>query len=341
MKTVVNVALATLVLAVFMATPALAQPSNKQWTFEAEALFLHRNATKGVAISTAGTSVVLGTSDLKFGFEPGVRFTLGFHPDPSNSLELVYFGLHNWSDRAKRTCPLGDSNSTGQSDDCLFPVFADGDADPPSGSIGSFTHAFQHSIRYQSKLHNVELNYKRHFSPWGNLHPSLLVGLRYVSVPERFNFLSVDDDGDTCPGGGDCGIYNIRTKNHLFGVQFGGVGTYRFGPSFDLGLRVKAGLFANWAKQRSRVLNESSSDTFNGSNSRTGAAGVADAGLFATWNFTPNIALTGGYQVLYVTGLALAPEQFATSPTTNATSQLNNSGSTFYHGPSVGLKVSW
>ena len=50
---------------------------------------------------------------------------------------------------------------------------------------------------------------------------------------------------------------------------------------------------------------------------------------------------TAGYQILYVAGLALAPEQMATSNTKGADSQLDRSGSAFYHGPSVGAKVSW
>src|SRR3990170_4547352 len=332
MRTFTKVALAAFILSLTAATQApAAQPSNKQWTFETEALFLHRNQTRGVPTSRLTTTddrVVLGTNDLRFGFRPGARFTLGYHPDPNNTVELVYFGLHNFSDRAKVTSSSED----------LQPVFEDGSFK----DIDDFEDAFQHKIKYQSRLHNAEFNYKRHFSPWGMLHPSLLIGFRYLSVPEKFSLFTADSG----PPPSDPGKYNIKTTNHLIGVQLGGVGTYRFNPSFDLGLRFNAGLFANIAKQRSHLVNDlddipDSDDIEKKSKSRTNAAGVAEAGLFATWNFNPNIALTAGYQILYLAGLALAPEQLASCNCQGAFSQLDTSGSAFYHGPSVGLKVSW
>jgi len=340
MRIFTKVALAAFVLSLVAATQALAaQPSNKQWTFETEALFLKRNQTRGVPTSVSSTTsddrVLLGTNDLRFGFRPGARFTLGYHPDPMNTFEVVYFGLHNFSDKAKVTCPLATDPSDSN---CIDPVFEDGSFK----STGDFEDAFQHKIKYESRLHNVELNYKRHFSPWGNLHPSLLIGFRYLSVPEKFTLFTADSG----PPPSDPGKYNIKTTNYLFGLQLGGVGTYRFNPSFDLGLRFKAGLFANIAKQRTNFVNDlddspDSDDIEKTSKRRTNAAGVADAGLFATWNFNPNIALTAGYQILYVAGLALAPEQLASTNSVGAFSQLDTSGSAFYHGPSVGLKVSW
>jgi len=333
MRTLTKLALAAFILSLTAATQALAaQPSHNQWTFETEALFLHRNQTRGVPTSRLTTTddrVVLGTNDLRFGFRPGARFTLGYHPDPMNTFEVIYFGLHNFSDRAKVT----------SSDEDLDPVFEDGGFK----DLDAFEDAFAHKIKYESRLHNVELNYKRHFSPWGNLHPSLLIGFRYLSVPEKFTLFAWDNGP---PAACDCGNYDIKTTNYLFGLQLGGVGTYRFNPSFDLGLRFKAGLFANFAKQRTNFVNDlddepSDDDIVKKRERRTTAAGVADAGLFATWNFNPNIALTAGYQILYIAGLALAPEQLASSNAQGAYSQLDTSGSAFYHGPSVGLKVSW
>ena len=97
MKTAIKLTLAVLVLVLFMASPTqAAQPAQTmQWTFEAEALILHRNQSKGVPVvrTTTGSRLLLGTNNLNFGFRPGARFTLGFHPDPNNTVELLYFGL--------------------------------------------------------------------------------------------------------------------------------------------------------------------------------------------------------------------------------------------------------
>ena len=344
MKTSLKMALMALAAALFVASPTLvqaAQPQQQQWTFETEALFLHRNQTKGVpvAITTGTARTVLGTNDIKFGFRPGVRFTLGYHPDPNNTVELVYFGLQKWTAKASTNC-----DKLGESSPCLAAVFSQASPSSSSGfydfeDFGAINNPAEAArIKYQSKLHNVELNYKRHFAPWGNFIPTLLVGLRYMSVPERFGIAMFGEDGDLS----DRADYKIKSKNHLFGVQVGGDGTYRMG-SVDLSLRAKAGLFANWAKQitSGSETSEGFSDSFRGSKSEAGAAGVGEAGLFATWNLHPNVALTAGYQILYIAGLALAPEQMATSNSQGAISQLDKSGSAFYHGPSVGVKVSW
>ena len=344
MKTYFKVALVAMVGTLFTASLALAQQAQqqKQWTFDAEALFLHRNATKGVpVVKTTDTSrLVLGTNNLKFGFRPGARFTLGYHPDPSNTVEAVYFGLQQFRASASARCP---------SNNCLTTVFAENGSgffnfDDISDGVSEGSPLIR--IKYESRLHNVELNYKHHFSPWGNFTPTLLTGFRFMSVPERFNITAVGED---CCIGSSPSIadYKIKTTNYLFGVQIGGDGTYRFGPSFDVGLRAKVGLFANRARQRTQYCsvdsppNDCSDENFRGRSSRTGAAGVAEAGLFATWNLHQNVALTAGYQILYIAGLALAPEQMATSNSQGALSQLNNSGSAFYHGPSVGVKVGW
>ena len=348
MKTAIKLTLAVLVLALFMASPTqAAQPGQTmQWTFEAEALILHRNQSRGVpVVRTTGTArIVLGTNNLNFGFRPGARFTLGFHPDPNNTVEAVYFGLHKFRDRATAKC---------LSDNCLTTVFAEGPGffnfdDIADDDLDEGSPLIR--ISYESRLHNVELNYKRHFMPWGNFTPTLLAGFRFVSVPERFNITAIGED--CCLGSSpSIASYKVETTNHLFGLQLGGDGVYRMGP-VDITLKAKAGLFANRARQSTRYCsvdsppNDCSDEHFKGSRRETGAAGVADGGLYVTWNVIQNLALTAGYQIFYVAGLALAPEQMITSDSTSSNtkhdiSKLNNSGSAFYHGPSVGARVSW
>ena len=353
MRSLIKLALAVFILSLFAATQARAAETQKpkEWTFETEALILHRNQNIRKGLGTAeghrpGTgpatnvnSTVIGAKDLKFGFRPGARFTLGYHPDPMNTFEVVYFGLQQWSASKKTDCArlraFRESNEGFT--DCLNAFFVRPEAeqtypDPFNEILPEFNGVDAMRIKYESRLHNVELNYKRHFTPWGNFVPTLLAGFRFISVPERFK-LAVNDLTWS-----DFGAYKIHTTNYLFGVQIGGDGAYRFGPSFELGLRAKVGLFANAAKQTSKVCESTESC---GSDKKSGAApaGVGEAGLFGTWNMHPNVALTAGYQVLYVIGLALAPDQMASSSNPGALSSLDTRGSIFYHGPSVGVKV--
>lgn len=352
MRVLGKLALAAFVLSLFATAQATAgQSEASKFTFETEALFLHRNMGKnvGVSVTTNTHSQVLGTKNLDFGFRPGARFTLGYHPDPSNSVELSYFGLHNYSSSKSATCFDRITNEP-----CIGAVFGNtngwydweefGDPDPTNGA-----GAIYNKIKYESRLHNVELNYKRHLSAIGNFLPTLLFGFRYMSVPEKFSIFANGEDENNGPVAICClSRMDIQTENRLVGLQVGGDGTYRMG-SVDFALKAKAGVFVNWASQRTggfaiecqgNALG-GACEGFQGHKSNSGAAGVGEGGLFATWNVHRNVALTGGYQVLYIGGLALAPENMPTVNARNAIGQINNSGSAFYHGPSIGVKVSF
>jgi len=102
---------------------------------------------------------------------------------------------------------------------CLETVFDD----QSFVSDGDFRDAFQHTITYKSRIHNVELDYNRCLSPWGNLFPSLIAGLRCMNVGERFILFSADGN----PPPTDFGKYTIKTTNHLLGLRLGADAIYR------------------------------------------------------------------------------------------------------------------
>jgi hypothetical protein len=142
---------------------------------------------------------------------------------------------------------------------------------------------------------------------------------------------------------------NLRATNHLNGVQVTSDFLLFESDYFELGAFGKAGVFHNFASGR---LNESYTDTLNDSASYTRtlssskqvASFLGQAGLTGRIFLRENVRLFGSYEALYLSGLALAPDQMrgiSTTVTPAATLDLRTQGSVFIHGGRVGVEILW
>ncbi len=102
----------------------------------------------------------------------------------------------------------------------------------------------------------------------------------------------------------------------------------------------KLGLMANIIHLHESNLNSSGNLTgspsgffpYDVSATRTGLAGVLDFSAVASYQVRPNFVFRAGYQLLYVPGVALAPNQL---------DGLVHQDGLFLHGPTAGLEVRW
>ncbi|MER3414879.1 MAG: hypothetical protein C4297_01525 [Gemmataceae bacterium] len=299
----------------------------------AEVLWLRRTDSRRENLTFNDTPAFLLSSDQgEFDWEIGGRFLVGMFLDNNNSLEAMYFGLQTWGKSAFVT----NINETLQ---------------PYWGQFGvrgglddsAFTDAFAHGFQYESRLHNGEINLRH----WYNSCLSTLAGIRYLNVRDKFWFGSLDDIS-AVPFGPCSGLYEVRTKNNLLGLQLGADAAYPLlCDTLRVGVRGKTGLFLNFAEQSSRFLNIPTEGEGRTTDERTDEdgvrlAGVIEVGAYATYWITKNIAIRGGYDLIYVAGLALAPENLDNSPLPlNARRNLKDNGDIIYHGPSVGIEVRW
>lgn len=303
------------------------------WLYgSAEALWLRRTGSRTENLTFDDTPVfVFSTGAGAFDYEIGARFLVGMMLDRDTGLEFLYFGFHDWRTAAR----VQNVNET------LQPYWGQ------FGVVGglddtSFTDAFEHGFVYGSRLHNFELNVRH----WYNPYLSTLAGFRYVYIRDKFAFHSLDDNA-TVPFGPGFGLYQVNTKNHLLGLQVGADASYPILDNLLVGVRGKSGLFINSAKQSSRFYN----NPIHGQGPITDAitdaddirpAGIIEVGAYITYWVTPNIAVRGGYDLIYVAGVALAPENLDNSPLPlNARTTLKNNGDIAYHGPSVGIEFRW
>jgi hypothetical protein len=270
--------------------------------------------------SRAGATV-LSTNNLDFDYDPGFRVTLQLLAGPGTNLEATYFGTFHWSTSAQVNGP-GNLNSI------------------PFAGFAETSNSTQQSIGYGSELNSAELNLRRRWiSPNCRVHTSLLMGARYVSLEENFRYITQNNT--------DSLNYLVSTSNDLIGFQLGGDLNVCVTPRFKFGGEFKAGIFGNDARQTTTInttpaLMNNLPDSTREFRSQNNVSFVGEAGGFMLYHVSPRCTIRGGYQVVLVEGVALAPNNFNSNPNFgNRPVTVHDGGQAFYHGATGGFELSW
>ncbi|MFZ5832497.1 MAG: hypothetical protein ACOY3P_20615 [Planctomycetota bacterium] len=292
------------------------------------------------------------TFDIAAGYDVTITRWLG--RDSSNRdqfFEFTYWGMNHWDESnsvsGKR---VQDSTATDFEWGSLFSAF--------DSSIGGFNRADMHSLQYASELHNFEWNLR--FAPRGRndrlvLHPdgqwrrecqpgcyvSYLAGVRFVSLDESSHFSSrgvIDDDGALSSIAGD---YDVFSQNDMLGVQGGIDVTWRRCRA-DWGVRAKGAALVNWSQQLSAIGTSDPifvdlSDVLEASDDE--AAFIAEVQFHASYRLRPNLIVSARYDLMWMFGMALAPEQmvFETDPV----ARVDSDGEIFINGLTLAAEVTW
>ncbi len=318
----------------------------------------------------SGFVPVMNTAHLMPGLAAGYEGTIGRYlgRDTENRdhfVEFTYFGMNEWTaskpvtgsrivDSGGIIVPPGATISFGT----LFSMF-------PS-EVRGFNRADLHTMDYRSELQNFELNaritprgkadrlvlhsggkWRRECNPGDYL--SYVFGLRYLSLDEDFAFRS---RGELVETGGSgtrvipiSGDYLIRTHNDLVGFQIGADYTFRR-CKWSWGFRSKVGPFINLSDQISDVTTDAAGDPFTtlpnlNRHSRDIAdemAIIGDVGLMVTYKLRPNCLVRVSYDLLFVAGVALAPDQLDFNLSSPTTDNINRNGTLFGQGVSLGME---
>lgn len=295
-----------------------------RWYVQADALWLKRSksANHNLTFERSSQAFILDTDDLKFDLQAGTRLTIGEYISDRTAVEFTFFGFHDWNAHAA-TPNLGDQSLSAYWDP------SPGGGDGPFAANSFRSSAFQ-SASYSSRAYSWELGLRRWVSPVG----SVLVGFRYANVDEEFSLDVLRRNGSS-----DTGSYRIKTDNDLVGLQIGGE-YMRLAPAdrVKIALMGKAGLYINFHEQESRLFDARApaiDDTR--SNSSTGLASIFEFGIIATYKLSEHIMLRGGYQHIFFTGLALAPDQLDSNPTLrNSRLSVSDTSSLHLQGPFIG-----
>ncbi|MFM8415318.1 MAG: BBP7 family outer membrane beta-barrel protein [Planctomycetota bacterium] len=307
-------------------------PAEPLWTSYAlaDALFWQRDnqaANRPLAITVGDGATVLRTSDLQFPVAAGVRTFYGQRSPEDGGWEVGYFGLYGQT----------ATNIQGTIPPNYIQL-----PDPLGGNLtedGEFVTA-----KYSSVLNSAEVNLFATDSDWFT-NPSgwdtldWLAGFRYVGVEEdavlATDCCRMGDEFFTIP-------YRARTRNNMFGAQLGVRGR-RAWERWAVEGWAKAALMGVAQEQIQDQLVDYTGFVQRPALSRSGGevGFVGDLTMSAIYRITDVWGIRAGYSLLWLEGLALAPDQFDFSTNAGAGTQLVNSSGIFYHGANLGLEARW
>lgn len=192
------------------------------------------------------------------------------------------------------------------------------------------------SVSYDSRLHVADMNYVRYCG-----QAALLLGVRYVYEAEEFNLLAQDLSAPRVFG---VGQYLITTRNNLFAPQVGARYTEPLSSRAWASATIKTALGINDAREHHFLADNL------GSNQAvvirdfhphfTSTAFVGQLEFMAYWNVAGPVYLRAGYEMLWIEGIALAPDQFDTRTRPDSGSRIIP-GNLFAHGLVTGVELRW
>lgn len=273
------------------------------WTIRGEALIWDRVGGGGVAL--VGAPVALNSSDLDIAWRAGFRVAAIRHGifDSCWDLEVAYFGIDGWS--ATQLLADADNFLT------LPPIFVGG--------------VVPNTVTYTSSLHSFEVNGRRAYSEYA----SWFVGFRALQIDEQ---LASDFGG--------VATFSTSTLNQLYGAQLGLDVQFWEGPCWYMNAVGKAGIFGNSADVTTTTAGVGGALPLIALTGNQ-TSFVGELGLNANYRYSERFTLIAGYNLLWVTGVALAPDQLAAVNIATGAGAPDTNGSLFYHGVNLGAQYTW
>jgi hypothetical protein len=295
-------------------------PCGPCWTFTAEALALQRNSTRSQLLFVPIIPIVapggltpppltpdpLDAVNMNFGVAYGPKLSAIRHDVCGYDLEVAYFqfdGFTAGGELPGMSRMVADMTSIG-------PLVTDG------------------MNRYVSALYSGELNVRRQWTDC----LTVLAGFRMVELDEHYRGGGVDVITPT-----QVDSLFTNTFNHLYGGQIGvEAQVFNHGGPLQINGLCKAGVFGNAAQQNYQLFANAAVPLC--ANSCSQVSFLGETGLVATYALSKHLALRGSLDAMWLSGVALAPEQIGSVNLHRQTDVVNSSGYVFYYGGGVGLE---
>jgi hypothetical protein len=227
-------------------------------------------------------------------------------------------------------------------------------ADPLALLVSDFNDRDSARATYASTLNSAEANlfsriddggFGRHApQPWrrcdGYCRGTMdwLAGFRWAGLEEA-STLTLDGGGIPVTGG-----YAVRSSTQLFGAQLGGRGRMEW----------ERWAIEGWAKAAlcGAAVNQSQSPIVDAvvpdppirdaqASAEGGVGFIGDLNATLVYRLTETWGLRAGYNLIWLSGVALAPNQFDFGAETTSGSDLHGGAGLFLHGASLGLEARW
>jgi hypothetical protein len=307
------------------------------WTSYAltDALFWGRDnqaADQPLVVSQDSGQPLINAQDLQFPFSAGVRAFYGQRAPNRGGWEIGYFGVYGQSATQYLAVPPPDFIQVPEPLGSL--LTADGE------SV---------TVKYNSVINSAEANLFSTRNEWREPTGSWrtvdwLLGFRYLGVEEQASILMDGCVKDGCSAGDSVTSvpYEASTRNNLFGAQIGNRTRWTW-ENWAFEGWAKAGLFGNAQKQIQAPLYDYTGFQLREGQSATGGqvAFVGDINTSIVYRLTDVWGIRAGYNLIWIDGLALAPNQFDFTTDDGSGSRLAQGGGIFMHGANLGLEARW
>ncbi|QDS87466.1 hypothetical protein EC9_16440 [Rosistilla ulvae] len=274
-----------------------------RWSFGAKALFLERVDDDNRIFW--GPNGNFDSNEFDLGFQAGYELNGRYNLDACTALTVRWMSVDQWSESHRDL--VGPASVAVLN--VPLPV-----AFPDVTSIEGV---------HTSDLHSLELGISR------RLTESLrfTTGLRYLEIDDRIGF--------GFESGGTPTSIDTAAQNRLYGGQVGLESNLFRRGNWSLDGFSQVGLFGNAAKQS--TLYDTGIAQARDAGNRGKLSFLAELGLNARRSLTSQLDFVAGYQVMWVTSVAVASDELVHSNFL-APHGVDASDSVFYHGATVGLE---
>jgi hypothetical protein len=318
------------------AVPRSIDEAETYWIFDV--VFLQRdNQSTDQILASIPPDALITTGEPQFAVQPGIRLFRGQVDDRGRGWEIGYLGVWNM---------FADVEKGGNAD-------ING-GDPLSFLVDGFDGRSLARATYRSTLNTAELNLLARgccggFSPasrfpWERCRTyrrgsfDWLAGFRWAGLDEA---AGLELAGGNYPGPS---FYDIRSSTNFFGGQLGGRGRMEW-DRWGVDGWAKAALAGTAMSQSAdpigSVFVPDPPVRPARSASEGGVGFIGDIAISLSYRVTDDWRLRAGYNLLWLTGAALAPNQFDFAATNTAGTGLNGGAGLFLHGANLGLEAAW
>jgi len=306
------------------------------WLFDV--VFLQRdNQSTDQIIAASGPDAIITSGGPQFTTQPGVRLFRGSVDDCGRGWELGYLGV--WNMFAGRTAAgPGDVHA----------------GDPLALVVEGFNDRSLAEMTYLSSLNTAEASYlvrscHRGFSrmsayPWercGNYRRGTvdwLAGFRWAGLDERA--------GLVLSGGDFAGPsrYDVRSSTNFFGAQLGGRGRMEW-DRWAIDGWAKVALAGTAMSQSADPIVSAIPPNPTIRPARAASEGgvgfIGDIAVNLSYRLSDTWRLRTGYNFLWLTGVALAPNQMDFGGSNTGGTGLAGGAGVFLSGANLGLEAAW
>lgn len=271
------------------------------WSIQGGTVLLRRDAGPSNVFANGTPGINLG--EMNFPYEAGPMISATRHGIRGSDfdLQLQYFGVNSFDATSVTT------GATALRTDPLV-LFSPREV----------------TTTFRSRLDSTELNLRENTNSWINA----FLGVRWIELGEDM----FTDFGTSS--------HHVNVNNHLYGMQVGADAKLASLGWFTLEGFTKLGVYYNDADQTTSVT-----DVFgvvspiNATGPQTAVA--AEVGLIGVVKLNDAWSVRGGYQLLWLDGVALPGDQISSTNLATGAADLETGNTALFHGFVTSIQFAW